>query len=130
MSTESNHILVVEDDPPFAHLLQFVLEDAGYRVDVAFTGSDALELLDGSPFDLLLTDYGLPDMTGVELCQQMRDDARFASLPVIMFTGFSDVLDTEELLRELALVVLPKPDSPAAMLQTVRGALGNALVSP
>lgn len=68
----ANSVLLVDDDKDICANLSDILTDLGYTVDVAHEGKQALDLFSRKPYRLALLDYKLPDMTGVELFQRMR----------------------------------------------------------
>ncbi len=80
-------VLVAEDDPACRNVLRFTLEHAGFKVAVARDGQTAWGLLNESDFDLVLTDFAMPRMSGRELVERMRRDERFSAMPVILLTG-------------------------------------------
>jgi CheY-like chemotaxis protein len=71
MSPTAN-ILVVDDDPIMIRLVSLMLEREGYKVHGATSGADALLLLKHQPVDIMLTDYSMPEMNGVELIRETR----------------------------------------------------------
>jgi two-component system, OmpR family, response regulator len=84
-------VLVVEDEVKMAGLLKRGLEEEGYAVDVAGTGSDALWLGTENPYDAIVLDVMLPDRDGFEVCRQLRAGGRWA--PVLMLTARDAVPD-------------------------------------
>ncbi|MDP1645931.1 MAG: response regulator [Thiobacillus sp.] len=82
-------ILVVDDAPPNVKLLRLILKDAGYRVLEAGSGPEALDILRREKPDAMVLDVRMPGMTGYEVCQAVRRDPEFATLPVIMVTALS-----------------------------------------
>ncbi len=82
-------LLLVEDDELLAGEVRQWLEDEKHLVDVASTGKDALDHLRVSSYDLLILDWNLPDLTGVDLLQKLR--AKGASTPVLMLTGMGTI---------------------------------------
>ena len=82
-------ILVVDDAPPNVKLLRLILKDAGYRVLEAGSGPEALEILRREKPDAMVLDVRMPGMTGYEVCQAVRRDPEFATLPVVMVTALS-----------------------------------------
>lgn len=82
-------ILVVDDAPPNVKLLRLILKDAGYRVLEAGSGPEALEILRRERPDAMVLDVRMPGMTGYEVCQAVRRDPEFATLPVVMVTALS-----------------------------------------
>ena len=80
-------ILIVEDEEPLTLLLRYNLEAEGYAVDTATRGDDAeLLLREGMP-DLVLLDWMLPGLSGIELCRRLRQRPDTQRLPVIMLTA-------------------------------------------
>lgn len=82
-------ILIVEDSPTQALLLQNILENHGYKISCARDGRAALEALKGQKPTLVITDIQMPGMDGYELCHAIKTDARLKDLPVILLTSLS-----------------------------------------
>lgn len=119
-------ILVVDDDPLLLQLMCHTLTSAGYQVLAALDAVQALRVQENTeePFDLLLTDVYMPQMSGLELLQEMQCLGRM--VPAVLTSGS---LALEEL-KENALVrycrLLPKPFQAKELLQVVRGSLDAA----
>ncbi len=114
-------ILLAEDDDMVRQLVRLSLEQVGYRVLEASSGSAAMELLltqSRSP-DLLITDVMMPEMTGTELAHRARSAA--PQLPILLISGYTG---TEHSALEFEL--LPKPFTAAALQERVRALLGQA----
>ncbi len=79
-------ILVVDDDIDICANVADILGEMGYRIDVAYRGYDAIELVKRRPYDLFLLDFRLPCMTGTELYQRLKESGGTA--PSILVTGF------------------------------------------
>jgi two-component system chemotaxis response regulator CheY len=80
--------LVVDDFAPMREIVRKVLEDLGYRhIDEAADGAAALQKLRAARFDMLITDWTMPNMPGIELVRAVRSDPTLAGLPVLMVTG-------------------------------------------
>src|SRR3954471_7261673 len=77
-------LLIVDDDPLMTDSLAFLLQQEGYEVTVALTGTDALQSARSNPPDLVLLDVGLPALNGVEVCRRLR---QFWQGPVIVLTA-------------------------------------------
>ncbi len=90
-------ILIVEDEPPLAELERIALEDGPYRIKEVGRGDRGLEILDSEPIALVLLDYKLPDMNGLDFIAAIGD--RIRSLPVIVVTGFVDTRVAVKLLK-------------------------------
>jgi two-component system phosphate regulon response regulator PhoB len=94
------HILVVEDEEPLSLLLRYNLEAEGYTVDTVARGDEAeLRLREFLP-DLLLLDWMLPGLSGIELCRRLRTREETAKLPIIMLTARGE---EDERIRGLAV---------------------------
>ncbi|WP_262589240.1 phosphate regulon transcriptional regulator PhoB [Candidatus Pelagibacter communis] len=80
-------IFIIEDEPSIIQLVQHNLEKNGFIVSSSLNGNDGLKELKKFQPDLLLLDWMLPDLSGVEICKSIRKDNIFKSLPVIMLTA-------------------------------------------
>lgn len=80
-------ILIVEDEESLLKLETILLTVRGFEVIGAITGKMAIEKIGVEKFDLVLLDIMLPDIDGFEVCRQIRNDPRTASVPIIMLTG-------------------------------------------
>lgn len=89
-SKERPRILTVEDDPDMAHMLGQMLERAGYGVDCAATGAEALACMERGGYAAVTVDLLLPDMDGLALIKRLRSDPRFATLPVMVVSVRSE----------------------------------------
>ena len=83
-------VLIVDDDEFQQRLLSAMLEPEGYKVRIASNGAEALRQLCRSPVDVVLMDFNLPDLNGIEVTKQLKYDPRLAAIPVIMITGSSE----------------------------------------
>ena len=82
----TNTVLLIEDEPDIRDMLNFALSRAGYQVWEADTAEEALRKLDGPLPNLLIIDWMLPGMSGVELARRLRLDNHTSNLPMIMLT--------------------------------------------
>jgi CheY-like chemotaxis protein len=80
-------VLIVDDEPQILDMLRSVLEEAGFVVLTAGDGEVALSLLQHTPVALVLTDLMMPQLTGLQLAQQMRSDPRTAVIPVLVMSA-------------------------------------------
>lgn len=119
------HILVVDDDAGVRYVATSILQRAHYRVTCAEDGEEAWNTLHAKHFDLLITDYSMPGLTGLALVRRMR--AAAMSLPVILISA--DIPWREPDLGELipSHLILAKPFSIAALLTCVRRCLSPAM---
>lgn len=111
-------VLVVEDEVKMAGLLKRGLEEEGYAVDLAQTGSEALWLGTENAYDSIVLDVMLPDLDGYEVCRQLRSGGRWA--PVLMLTAKGAVADRVEGLDSGADDYLTKPFSFTELFARVR----------
>jgi len=116
-------ILVVEDEAALAMLLRYNLEKQGFRVEEAADGQEALTRLNESQPDLVLLDWMLPTLSGLEVCRQIRRRASTRDLPVIMVTARTDDQDAVRGLNTGADDYIAKPFSMDALLARVRALL-------
>ena len=113
-------VLVVEDNSALANVLRFNLERAGHSVCVARNGREGWDNLTHQPFDLIISDHQMPEISGVELCRLVRSDERFHDLPFMLVTAKRFELDIEHIHRELGITkTFSKPFSPAAIVSAV-----------
>jgi len=127
MQIEGKRILVAEDNPALAHVVRFHLERAGFCVTVACNGREAWDFLQTGSFDLLVTDQQMPEMSGCDLCEAMRQDRRFSGLPIVMLTAKGLEIELQWLREELGVQqVLPKPFSVTQLTETIGDLLSAA----
>jgi two-component system chemotaxis sensor kinase CheA len=88
-------ILLAEDSITSRTLLKNILEVAGYRVEVAADGAQALHKLRAGPFDLVVSDVEMPNLDGIGLTRAIRAEPRFAQLPVVLVTSLASPADRE-----------------------------------
>lgn len=89
-TAQSDRILVVDDLPDNYVLLQIVLEDEGYQVEVADNGRAALESIATHPPDLVLLDVMMPEMNGFEVTRRIRQNPALPFIPILLVTGYSE----------------------------------------
>jgi len=112
------NILVVDDDRDICLVLSKFLTKNNYDIDLAHNGEEGLSLLRQHEYDLILCDYKLPDLTGVELLQKIK--ILNAAVPVIIITAYSDVKTAVETFRYGATDYVTKPLYPDELLITIR----------
>lgn len=112
-------ILVVDDDRSMLRILQLIFERAHYQVYMAQDSAEALDIIYREYPDVVLIDDMMPDMTGSQVCFQVKHDPRVRHIPMIIHSAGSDVLDAD-LMREIkADAALRKPSHPSLLLSTV-----------
>jgi len=80
-------VLVVDDEPNIVLSLEFLMQQAGFDVTTALDGESALALVNENPPDLVLLDISLPGISGFEVLEQLRNQASFKQLPIVMLTA-------------------------------------------
>lgn len=116
-------ILVVEDEPAIRELIGFACESSGYEVLRAGTAQEASTLLEGARVNLILLDWMLPDLSGLQWLEKLRRDERWASLPVIMLTARGTESDKVAGLDAGADDYVVKPFSPRELIARMRAVL-------
>ncbi|MGO4888682.1 response regulator transcription factor [Anaerobacillus sp. MEB173] len=122
----SQKILVVDDEESIVTLLQFNLEKAGYGVTAAYTGNDALALAKNNEFCLIVLDLMLPEIDGLEVCKQLRQEK--VMTPILMLTAKDDEFDKILGLELGADDYMTKPFSPREVVARVRAILRRVSV--
>jgi DNA-binding response OmpR family regulator len=102
-------VLVVDDNVLNRDLLEHRLGQEGYQVAVAEGGEQALMLIESQPFDLVMLDYMMPGMNGLEVLKTVRETYSAETLPVIMVTAIDDLDDEESALALGANDYVTKP---------------------
>ena len=119
----TERILVVDDEPDLRDLVQLTLCEAGYDVDTAASGRDALAKVEQTPPDLMVLDLMLPDMPGTEVCRHLRGHAATEDLPILMLTAKSEEVDRIVGFELGADDYVTKPFSPRELALRVRALL-------
>ena len=117
------NILLVEDEPAIQELLAFNVTQCGYRAIQAHDANAALELINRALPDLILLDWMLPGMSGVELARRLRADQRTHNIPIIMLTARTDERDKVMGLESGADDYITKPFSPRELMARIRAVL-------
>jgi two-component system phosphate regulon response regulator PhoB len=119
-------ILVVEDEAPLLTLLRYNLEKQGFRVEEAVDGNEALaRVAEGRP-DVVLLDWMLPTLSGIEVCRQLRRRPATRDLPIIMVTARTEDQDAVRALDIGADDYVAKPFAMDALLARIRAVLRRA----
>lgn len=116
-------ILLVEDEPAIQELIAFNLEQAGHHVLRAGSAEDALDIINQALPDLILLDWMLPGMSGVEFARRLRASTRTGKIPLIMLTARSDEDDLVAGLQNGADDYITKPFSPRELQARIQALL-------
>lgn len=131
----SAKILLVEDDPSLTELICYNLEQEGFEVLVEMDGEEGLMSAQSNSPDLILLDWMLPNLSGIEICRRIRRDKSTQNIPVIMLTARSEENDRIRGLDTGADDYITKPFSPKeltarikAMFRRIRPALSDQML--
>ncbi|MBT9392495.1 response regulator [Hymenobacter sp. NST-14] len=117
---EPPHILIVDDEPNIVMSLEFLMRKAGYRVSIARNGTEALEAVDQTAFDVVILDIMMPDVDGYQVCRHLRQRPDRAGSRVIFLSAKSREADIEKGYEAGADLYVPKPFSTRQLMQQVQ----------
>jgi CheY-like chemotaxis protein len=126
MANEKARILLVEDNVALSGVICFNLSRAGYKVTAVSDGREAMEAIANQQnrFDLVLSDQQMPKMTGIQLCEHVREIPEYQQTPFILLTAKCMEIDAAKLRQRLGLTAaLPKPFSPSELLTSIEESL-------
>lgn len=119
-------ILIVDDEYLVADILSFALEDEGYLTVTAGSGQKALSILDREKPQLIITDYMMPGMNGIELAEAVRAHKTLGQLPMILMSGAQAHLGVAR--PDLFVDVFDKPFEIQAVMARVKSLLGPGVI--
>ena len=127
--SEKKRILVVDDEPDFAAIVQENLEKEGFEVEIAYNGIEGLEKVHANPPDAIVLDVMMPEKDGYKVCSELKADERYADIPIVLLTAVaSHVTSTRyshaEGMSTEADDYLAKPASAEQITESIRGLLG------
>lgn len=122
----SKTVLIADDEPNIVISLEYLLEQAGYRVIVARDGLEALEAIERERPDLVLLDVMLPRLSGFDVCQKVRENPALQGVRVMMLTAKGREVEMSKGLALGADVYVTKPFSTRELLAQVAEQLGAA----
>ena len=120
VGTPGGVVLVIDDEPYILRSLSYLLTREGYRVETASTGRDGLDRVRSLRPPVVILDVMLPEMTGYEVCEQIKQDPRLTSTYVLMLSAKGQQVDRERGLLGGADAYLTKPFSPREVAQRLR----------
>ncbi|NPA93835.1 MAG: sigma-54-dependent Fis family transcriptional regulator [Thermodesulfobacteria bacterium] len=115
-------ILIVDDEDKIRHILSIMLKLKGHQVEEAESGRKALELLERSSFDVIITDLRMPEMDGFELLERVKQSD--TPLPVIVITAYATIESAVEAMKKGAVDYITKPFEESQILLAVEKAIG------
>ncbi|OGR85963.1 MAG: hypothetical protein A3A86_05570 [Elusimicrobia bacterium RIFCSPLOWO2_01_FULL_60_11] len=113
-------VLVADDEIHIRTLLKITLEMAGYEVDVAADGQEALERIEERIPDLILLDIKMPNLNGWQVCERLKADEKTRKIPIIMVTAFGQKEARQRSMDLGADEFIPKPFETPALLETIK----------
>ncbi len=116
----AQHILIVDDSESIRELVAYTLESSGYNVVKGSDGVEALEKLNGSEFNLVITDLNMPNMDGIQLIQEVRKKEGYSTIPILMLTTESQQSKKEEAKAAGATGWIVKPFVPEKLLEVIK----------
>ncbi|MCG8528198.1 MAG: response regulator [Opitutales bacterium] len=119
----ASKILIVDDDDDFRGLLSDVFEQAGYEVTAVNNANNALEVFADQPFDAVVTDHNMPEMTGEELIQKIRGNE--PDIPIILVSGYLNQ-DLIQNLKNINTEIFHKPLNVISLLRKTEEKLNTA----
>ncbi len=122
------NILIVEDEEKVATFIKKGLQTQNFVAEIAETGKEALQLLETKPFDLVILDIGLPDISGLEICKKIRETN--TKIPILMLTALGSVSDKLSGFEVGADDYLVKPFDFMELLVRVKALLKRTLERP
>ena len=119
----AHKILAVDDEAHILHVVSLKLRNAGFDVLTAQDGQEALEAALAEKPDLIITDYQMPRMSGMEFCKALREHEDAGNVPIILLTARGFDVEADDLAAAGIVDVLEKPFSPREVLSRVEGLL-------
>jgi len=127
MKRETN-VLVVDDEKTVCNSCKKILTQAGYQVDVASSGQEALDKLRGNGFDVVITDWKMPKMNGLEVAREVKREK--PEVAVIIITGYPSVESSMEAIRSGVADYVTKPFTPEELSDAMLRALARGQAVP
>ena len=122
------NVLVVDDSTPMRSVIKKTLKASGFKVGEFFdaaNGREALDILRDEWLDLVLTDYNMPDMDGMALIHEMKNDEVLKAIPVVMVTTEGSQQRVEEFMEKGAAGYIRKPFTPEEIRQQLNHIMGE-----
>jgi DNA-binding response OmpR family regulator len=126
---QAKRILVADDESHILNVVSLKLSNAGYTVVTASDGQEAFDMATAERPDLIITDYHMPLLSGLELCQKLRQAAETAGIPTIMLTARGYGLEPADMEQNGISRLVSKPFSPRQLLATVNEMLDPTAIA-
>ena len=126
---EKKRILVVDDEPDFASIVQTNLAKEGFQVDVAFDGVEAMEKVKSASYDAIVLDVMMPEKDGYEVCAELKKDSKYSNIPIVMLTAVADHVGSTRYSHADGMGMeaddyLPKPASAEEITKSIKRLIG------
>ena len=125
---ENKKVLVADDEVHIVNVVAMKLRNNGFDVITADNGADAYKLCCEEKPDIIITDYQMPQMTGIELIEKVRSNPEVRHIPIIMLTARGFAIEDEQKERLNVAECLSKPFSPKELLSHVESVLQSSAV--
>ena len=122
------NVLVVDDERTVCNSCKKILTREGYNVDVALSGEEALSKVKGNEFDVLITDWKMPQIDGIEVAKRIKKEN--PNIAVVMITGYPSVETSIQALRSGISDYVPKPFTPTELSDAMIRALAKGQAVP
>lgn len=124
--TKQQNILIAEDDAHIALALKLIVRKAvaGAQVTIVADGRQALEKMQQDSYDLLISDWNMPELTGIELLAELRADDSISDLPFLMLTARTDLASVKEVLKAERADYISKPFDNEEVIEKVLRLVG------
>jgi two-component system alkaline phosphatase synthesis response regulator PhoP len=121
-------VLIVDDDPDFVDATKAILENKSYDVQVAYDGVEGLERVRGEKPDLIVLDVMMPNKDGYKVCQELKANAEYQDIPVILLTAVGDKVSETRYTTRMGMEIeaedyIPKPVEPAELVKRIEALL-------
>jgi two-component system, OmpR family, alkaline phosphatase synthesis response regulator PhoP len=122
-------VLVVDDEPDLTVLVKKYLVEAGFDVEIAYNGVEAMEKVKANPPDAIVLDVMMPEKDGYQTCSELKGDEKYADIPVILLTAVADHVSSTRYSHFDGMSMeaddyLPKPASPEDICDSVKSLIG------
>ena len=121
----SKRILIIDDEPDVLKLAAFRLKRWGYEILTANDGQTGLEIIENERPDLVLLDLRLPNLDGVDVCRQVKNNEALKHIPIILFTATADIAVAETAKQVGADGYIVKPFEPEQLLEKIQSVAGE-----
>ena len=130
-SADRLHVLVADDEPHIGRIIKMKLEQGPFRVDLAYDGREALDMLQrDDDYALVLLDLMMPRLSGLDVLEQMREDERWRNLPCIILTAAGQEQHHRRAMERGASDFLTKPFSPKKLYARAAELAGVTMEEP